>query len=147
MKKLISELNSDHERIESKLEILAQILSEPDFKNSLSKIQETLSFFETFTFKEHHRREEDVLYKWMLEQNKDSDRELINKIISEHRFLEEIANNLKKEVELALKNKESKLGKIGADLSYFVTAYTEHAERESSFIFVIAETLDKSGKV
>jgi hemerythrin-like domain-containing protein len=147
MKKLISELNSDHELIENKLEVLAQILSEPEFKNNLSKIKEALIFFETFTFKEHHRREEDILYKWMLEQNKDSDRELINKIISEHRFLEEIANNLKKEVEFAIKNNDNKLGKIGADLSYFVTAYTEHAERESSFIFVIAETLNKSGKI
>jgi hemerythrin-like domain-containing protein len=142
MQQLINELNNDHELITEKINEMSMFLSLKNFEEILPKLLKSILFFENFTFTEHHRREENVLYKWMVDQNKTSDKELISKIIDDHKSLEKLVKDLRLNIESNLNgNKQVSTVSIGADLSFLITKYREHIERETSFIFVIAESM------
>lgn len=141
MKKLIDELNKDHEIIGGKIDQLSELLREKA-QTSFPKIFEVISFFGHFTFSEHHKREEHVLYKWMLEQNKNADSELIKVIINEHKELELLGKKIAENIQSHLEStpKVSVLT-VESDVSYFIARYREHVEKEERFIFAIAEAL------
>lgn len=142
MQKLIKELDSDHELILKKMDEMSAFLEEKDFSKTFPRLLEVLKFFEKFTFSEHHTREENILYKWMKDQNKNSDKDLINKIVDDHKFLEKLLIEIRTHVESILNKKEAvSENVIAAELTFFLTMYREHVERESSFIFVVANAL------
>jgi len=143
MKELIVELNRDHELIDRQLEDLEQLISAKDFHRQLSSIQEQMQLFYDLS-RLHHNREETVLYPWMLKQHSDSDKDLISKIIDDHRDLENRVLEIVNEIATAKKSTDSHLGNLGYNISYLITKYREHAARESSFIFVIAESLSEA---
>ena len=144
MQKLIDELNVDHDLIIKKMDEIYSLLSVKNFEETFPNLLEIILFFETFAFKEHHIREHKVLFQWMMDQNKNSDKSLINKIINDHKILEALMVNLRNGVEAFL-NKTSSVptSTIGSDLSYFVVKYREHLDQESKFIFAIASALSR----
>lgn len=142
MQKLIDELDRDHELILKKMDEMSSFLAERDFEKTFPQLLNVLIFFESFTFSEHHIREENVLFKWMKEQNKNADKELIDKIIGDHKTLEKLLTKIKDNVEAILQNKKSvSVNTIAAELTFFLTVYREHVERETTFIFSIASAL------
>jgi len=143
MKELIVELNRDHELIDRQLEDLEQLISAKDFHRQLSSIQEQMQLFYDLS-RLHHNREETVLYPWMLKQHSDSDKDLISKIIDDHRDLENRVLEIVNEIATAKQSNDSHLGNLGYNISYLITKYREHAVRESTFIFVIAESLSEA---
>ncbi len=143
MKELIVELNRDHELIDRQLEDLEQLISETDFHRQLSSIQEQMQLFYDLS-RLHHKREETVLYPWMLKQHSDSDKDLITKIIDDHRDLENRVLEIVNEIATVKESEDSSLGNLGYNISFLITKYREHASRESSFIFVIAESLSEA---
>lgn len=142
MQNLIKELDSDHELILKKMDEMSAFLEEKDFHKTFPRLLEVLIFFEKFTFSEHHTREENILFKWMKDQNKNSDKELINKIVDDHKFLEKMLIQVRNNVEAFLNKKDVvSVNVIAAELTFFLTMYREHVERESSFIFAVASAL------
>ena len=105
-----------------------------------------LHFFEEFIFKVHHQREEELLYKWMVKQNKNSDSQLIEKIIGEHNTFLDEGRRITAEIQKFLQNKKDAptLGSIRYDLSHFLNLYVSHIEKEETFIYLIAEGLAAS---
>lgn len=142
MQKLIDELESDHEIILQKMDEMSCFLEEKNFDKTFPRLLDDLIFFEKFTFSEHHVREENVLFKWMKDQNKNSDKELINKIVADHKFLEKLLIEIRTNVEAILQKKEVvSVNVIAAELTFFLTMYREHVERETTFIFAVASAL------
>lgn len=141
MKELIALLDKDHEMVSSELEKLDNLVSSKNLVEKLKEILTVVFFFEKFVVSEHHKREEEVLYKWMLGQNKHADKELIQKIVDEHKALEKIVTDVREKIEIAIKTNETHVAGIGAELSLLVSKYREHIERESGFIFIIASAL------
>jgi len=146
MKELIVELNRDHELIDRQLEDLEQLISEMDFHRQLSSIQEQMELFYDLS-RLHHKREETVLYPWMLNQDSHSDKNLISKIIDDHRELENLVQEIVKEIVKARESESSKLGTLGYEITLLIAKYREHAMRESSFIFLIAESLSEASRL
>lgn len=141
MKEVIKLLADDHESITGKIDEMYSLLN-VDPKDSFSKIYEILSFFNDFTFKLHHAREEKVLYTWMLRQNEKSDAVLIQKIMDEHAFFEKSSHEIMNSIDNHLKKLPGETPvSILSDLSLFITKYREHIEREETFIFQIADGL------
>jgi hemerythrin-like domain-containing protein len=143
MKELIADLNKDHERIENYLDNMEPLLHVADFKKNLEPLYTLINDFGKLSVL-HHAREEEILYPWMIDQNKNSDRDLISKIIEEHRLLEKKVEHIQKEISQALIDPGYPCGNLGYDLSVLIAHYREHAERESSFVFLIAEKLNKA---
>lgn len=141
MKEVIERLNEEHKLIEQKLDELESLISKNDFHQELDQILERVGFFEQYACISHHQTEEKLLYHWMLVQNKNADKELIERIVAEHRYLEELVSKIKNETMADINDSKIPLGELGEDLSFLISKYREHAERESSFIFVIADTL------
>lgn len=141
MKEVIDLLADDHEVITLKIDELYSLLYvEP--QDGLPRIAEILSFFDDFTFKHHHQREERVLYNWMLGQNEKADSGLIQKIMDDHKDFENSSREIKHSIENYLNKTPSATPvSILYDLSLFITKYREHIEREESFIFEIANGL------
>lgn len=141
MKEVINLLAEDHEAITDKIDQLHSLLNgEP--QNTFPKIVEILSFFDQFTFKHHHQREEKVLYNWMIGQNEKADTSLIQKIMDDHKTFENSSKEMKLSIEKYLNNIPGPTPvSILYDLSLFITKYREHIEREESFIFAIADGL------
>lgn len=144
MKEIIKILSDDHEIIAEKIKLLNAMLNvEP--AESFPQIHETLSFFEDFLFQTHHKKEEQVLYAWMVQQNERADNELIKKIIDDHNSFHKKSNEIKAGIELFLKNRPGPTAlTILYDLSEFISSYIEHIEREENFIYEIANGLSIS---
>jgi hemerythrin-like domain-containing protein len=146
MKEVIDILVEDHKIITQKIDELYSLLPlKPE--ESFTQILQIFSFFNEFTFKGHHQREGQVLYTWMVKQNKNSDTMLMDRINNEHIMLEKLAQNIVQTITNCLSNKpEASAISALAELSFMITKYREHIEREESFIFMIAESLKLSEK-
>lgn len=146
MKEVIDILIEDHKIITQKIDDLYSLLHlGPD--ESFEKILKILSFFNEFTFTGHHQREGQILYAWMVKQNKNSDTLLMDRINAEHTALEKLGSGIAQSVENYLSKKAGASAVSAlADLSYLITKYREHIEREETFIFMIAESLKLSQK-
>ena len=141
MKKVINVLIDDHSQISASLDELKVLLKEGS-RESLKKIYEIFSFFEEFTSKEHHQREERVLYTWMLIQDKNSDSSLIRKIISEHEFFENKIKEIREAIRFIMNAGEEVTSiSVFYEIELFIAKYEEHIEREETFIFEIADGL------
>lgn len=138
---LIAKLNEDHSIVSEKVHLLSTLINlHPE--EGFPKIIEELKFFETFIFSVHHKREEEVLYKWMVGQNKNSDSQLIQRIIDEHNTFSNDAKKIIKDMENYLaKNNSAPIATIRYNLARFLSTYVEHMEKEESFIYLIAEGL------
>lgn len=141
IRELIAKLNQDHEIVSAKIYQLNSLINLPA-EESFPKIVEMLNFFEDFIFKIHHKREEELLYSWMVKQNKNSDTQLIQKIIDDHNAFSEFAKKIVIDIENHFQNKPAPtVGSIRYDLSLFIGNYVDHIEKEESFIYLIAESL------
>ena len=138
---LIAMLNKDHEIVSAKIYQLNVLINLPA-EEAFPKIVELLNFFDDFIFKIHHKREENLLYSWMMKQNKNSDTQLIQKIIDDHDAFSVFAKKIILDIENHLQDKPSPtVGAIRYDLSLFIANYVDHIEKEESFIYLIAESL------
>ncbi len=141
MKKIIRMLTDDHLQIIESINEMRSLLKNGS-KVSLMKIFDIFSFFEEFTSKEHHQREERVLYTWMLMQNENSDSSLIRKIIAEHEFFENKINEIKGMLTSFLNvNNNQTPTSLLYEIEMFIVKYEEHIEKEEKFIFEIADGL------
>lgn len=143
MKELIYELNKDHELIEAFLDKMEALIHETNFSKNLHELSVLAEDFEKLSVL-HHAREEKVLYPWMMKQNKSSDKELIERIVDDHRALEKKVGDIRAQINEALSDKNYTYGNLGYALTLLISKYKEHAERESSFIFLIAESLSNA---
>lgn len=144
MKEVIKILAADHEIVIEKLALLESFLDESPAV-SFVKVEETLSFFENFLFNSHHKKEEEVLYAWMISQNKNSDDVLIQKIVDEHKTFHEISKGISSDVKKFLNKEDSPSAvEIVYELGEFIRKYNDHMKREESFIYEIASGLDIS---
>ena len=134
-------LTDDHLQIIESINEMRSLLKNGS-KVSLMKIFDIFSFFEEFTSKEHHQREERVLYTWMLMQNENSDSSLIRKIIAEHEFFENKINEIKGMLTSFLNvNNNQTPTSLLYEIEMFIVKYEEHIEKEEKFIFEIADGL------
>lgn len=141
MKEIIELLAGDHGVITAKIDEI-ETMQNNDSKESFKKIAEVLSFFDDFTFKSHHQKEEKILYDWMMKQNAKSDTALIKKIVDDHESFEKNSKKIQGSIEKYLKDTPGVTPvSIHYDISLFISRYREHMEREESFIFQIAESL------
>ena len=146
MRDVIKLLLDDHHKIEEAISKTKTLMALPPEK-SFQEINTNLTFFKNFTFGEHHRRENEILYMWMTKQNPNSDTSVIDRIKNEHCQLEELAGKISKAINSHLKKTpDTSVVTILSDLHDFILLYKEHMEKEEKFIFMIAEGLKLSQK-
>lgn len=146
MRNTISILDKDHKSIKEDLLQIENCLPIQGEK----KLTELLRLFkdlERFTTSGHHKREDEILFSWMLEQNSNSDASIIKRIKSEHDELENkqrlIIACLEKQI--PGKSGDSLVG-ISFDIRDFIDLYREHIEIEDGFIYLIADALITSNQ-
>ncbi|MCK6594439.1 MAG: hemerythrin domain-containing protein [Bacteriovoracaceae bacterium] len=141
MKNLIIDLNTEHQNILMFLTKLDQSIKGSNFISKLLAMEEEIKSFTKIHLMDHHQKEERFLYLWMIEQNKNSDKELINKMIDDHKYFEQKANWILNELVQAKEVNYNNSVNLGFEVSDFLKRYNEHLVRESNFIFLIAEAL------
>ncbi len=142
MIKLIDELNEDHSKIERFMNKLEQAIAGASFMTKLLEVEGEFIEFANEHLINHHEKEEKFLYHWMVEQNKNSDKELIKKMIDDHKFFEQKAKWIIDEIKKSKALSGESSADFGFEVSEFVKKYKEHLTRETNFIFVIAEGLN-----
>lgn len=141
MKEVISILMDDHKKIDAVIADTKRLMT-LSAEESFEKLAHNLLFFLDFTFKGHHKREEEVLYAWMGKQNPNADASLMNRIKHEHQHLETMGKKLHHSLVCYLdKNPDCTTVTVQSDLHDFIVIYLEHIEKEENFIFMIAEGL------
>lgn len=141
MKDVIAILMDDHKKVDEVLIDIKRLMTLTPAE-SFTHLVKSLEFFKTFTFKGHHVREEDVLYAWMGNQNKNSDTSIMDRIKNEHKQLEGLGLTLLDAINNSIAKKATMTEiSILSDLNDFVVIYMEHIEKEENFIFMIAEGL------
>ncbi len=141
MKDVITILMDDHKKVDEVLIDIKRLMTLTPAE-SFAHLAKSLEFFKTFTFKGHHVREEDVLYAWMVNQNKNADISIMERIKNEHKQLEGLGLALLNAINNSLAKKATMTEiSILSDLNDFVVIYMEHIEKEENFIFMIAEGL------
>lgn len=143
MKKLIDELNDEHVYIDNFMCKLELAVAGTHFLNNLLEMEGEFISFANKHLLDHHAKEEKFLYHWMVEQNKNSDKELIRKMIDDHKNFEESAKWIISEMAHAKKGEYQNHANLGFKISEFLKNYQEHLNRESHFIFLIAEGLEQ----
>jgi len=141
MKDIIEILCNEHRIIDEKIKQLDEFtnLKEIDLYQPL---QEILQFLKNEITEKHHRRENEVLYTWMVEQNKNADTELINRIISEHNYIDKLIQEC-----LNIMNKpQDNYIALKMKILDLTTSYKAHMEKEEKFIFQIANALKCSNR-
>lgn len=141
MKSLIDDLNNEHLMIDEFMRRLASAVAGTNFLPKLIEMGKEFEHFSSEHLANHHLKEEKFLYHWMVEQNKNSDKELIRKMIEDHKIFEQKALWILQEIELAKKLDYKNTATLGYEVSSFLTSYQEHLIRESNFVFQIAEGL------
>lgn len=143
MKKLIDELNDEHVFIDNFMRKLESAVAGTHFIKNLLAMEDEFVSFANQHLLDHHAKEEKFLYHWMVEQNKNSDKDLVRKMIDDHKMFEESAKWIILEMSRAKTSDYQNLANLGFKISEFLKNYQEHLTRESNFIFLIAEGLEQ----
>ena len=134
----ILQLKQDHTKVNSSIDLIEKILDLTDVDKLLIDLKVQLEFFRDFTCKIHHKRESDVLFKWLKEQNPESDQQVIDRINTEHDELEEQVNVfIDRVTNFSIDDKSALL----SDVEDFVRKYKNHIDKEEKFIYLIAEAI------
>ena len=141
MKETISLLLKEHKKILEELHLIEEALAKEHATLSTT-ILEKLQNLKEYTSSLHHKREEETLFKWMLEQNPNADASIINRIKEEHVDLEKRQGTIISDLTSFTKG----LAKVSQqsilfDITDFKDLYREHIQREEKFIFEIAKGL------
>lgn len=130
----IGNLLLEHKQINHQLELLESFIKEQIFFQQ--EILKLLKNLNSFTLSGHHETEEQILFKWMLDQNPNADKTIINKIISEHKELDSLLHGLITDIENG-----TPINSLKFEMLNFVQMYQEHIDLEENFIFLIAKGL------
>lgn len=133
----LATLSKEHNKILTELNLIETQLNENP--GSPMRARATFDNIKDFLVSEHHRREETVLFDWMLNQNVTVDEDVIARIKKDHQDLELLLANINNE-----KDEEA----LAYTLQDFIDLYREHVALEEKFIFQIARgllTVKKSG--
>lgn len=140
MKTTISILCKEHQTILDELNLI-----EKNISTQYSELLEKFRHLQKFTIDGHHKREEEILFTWMLKQNPNSDATIIDQIRKEHLELEskqkQIVDNLEK---LLSQQFVVPIKTLAFDVQDFIDLYREHIQIEENFIYMIADGLVKN---
>lgn len=141
MNKIIIDLNEDHLKIDDFMTKLELAIAGSNYIDRLLEIESEFVDFAEKHLVAHHKKEEDFLYKWMIEQNKNSDKDLIKKMVNDHEQFEAKAKWILNQLNQHKSGVKVSLAELGLEVSDFVNKYKEHLTRETEFIFFIADGL------
>lgn len=136
----LATLTIEHKKILTELSVLEGLIQ--DESNFSTKVVPAFKNLKNFLLPDHHKREDSILYEWMLNQNSTVDHDIIDRIRLEHQNLEVLMENINKQVENISQASPAKAVRMLAhDLLDFIELYREHVELEEKFIFMIAKGL------
>lgn len=133
-------LINEHKKILSELSILSELIQE----NSVlpTKVLSVFKSIRGVLMADHHKREETILFKWMLNQNKTVDQDIIGRVLKDHETLEVLLESINQQTENVSPASPANVTKtLKHDLGNFIELYREHVELEEKFIFQIAKGL------
>lgn len=126
----LSSLINEHKKIHAELQELEVMV--PETLTAIKKIKKLMLL-------EHHKKEDEVLYKWMINQNPTVDQDIIARILKDHEELETLLQKIEQQADSATSDKMMR--SLAYDLSNFIDSYREHIDLEEKFIFQIARGL------
>lgn len=131
----LSTLTLEHKKIMLELQAIENCVPEhkTNFSPDAIKLLKNLN---NLLVVDHHRREDAVLFEWMIAQNPDADRKIIDRIQNDHREFEKLLQSILKQTE-ELKFSHA----LAYDVLNFVDSYREHVDLEEKFIYQIAKGL------
>jgi hemerythrin-like domain-containing protein len=137
MGNMTEQLVSDHEKVSKSLESIENALDISNEAELLKELETHLNFFIDFTCKEHHVEEEKLL-AWLIDQNPKSDKDVVNRITSEHM---EVERKVMDFLDRVTNFKPDEKSTLLSEIEDFIRMYRQHTEREEKFIFLIAESV------
>ncbi len=134
-------LIDDHKKILAELSIVEKSITD-DPTHLKPDMIEVLRELKDFTLFTHHKREDDVLFTWMLEQNPNADKMVIKRIRDEHERLETLQRIIFSQIAY-LSSDESVIPPktLVFTVTEFIQLYREHIDVEEKFIYPIAKGL------
>lgn len=139
MRSSISGLIEEHKKISEELKLIEVNFS----TRPAGFLQDTLKRFkglENMTIHGHHKKEDEILFKWMLAQDCNADSSVIERFRKEHDELEVLHKGIIRNLESLVKNtSNSLLITLDIDVTNFIDLYREHIQKEEGFIFLIAD--------
>lgn len=107
------------------------VISEEDFFSSYD-------FFTKYADNFHHKKEEDIYFKWMIEKKPDLQLGPIRVMLNDHDHMRELIKNAK---EFYLKNDETQ---YRANFKNYCRQLREHINKEDQVLYNIAEDINKN---
>lgn len=137
MKNLVEVLLDDHQMIASRIEQLENLDFLRDLKNT-GGVLDWLKHFDSLKnlIVLHHEKEDQVLYRWMIDQNKNADKNLIDVIVKEHKDINALLDRID---DCRLHNIQ--FLELRSLLVQLLDSYKLHMIKEEKFIYVIAQAL------
>lgn len=136
----LATLTIEHKKILSELSVLEELIQ--DESNYQATVVPAFKNLKNFLLPDHHKREDSILYEWMLNQNTTVDHDIIDRIRDEHHKLEVLMENINQQVgKISQASAAKDIRMLGHDLLDFIELYREHVELEEKFIFMIAKGL------
>lgn len=139
MRSSISGLIEEHKKISEELTLIEGNFS----SRPAGYLQDSLKRFkglESLAIHGHHKKEDEILFSWMLAQDRNADRSVIERFRKEHEELETLHKGIIKNLEMLLEDPTQSLQTtVEIDAINFIDSYREHIQKEESFIFVIAD--------
>ena len=139
--KTIEILMNEHQIICQKLNQFGKINIE-NIESKLNTIEGFINFFHLYADKYHHAKEEEILFKWMLEQSPGLEFGPIAVMLSDHNHGRELINNIKNALDAANKGNKDSQQFIVQNISDFVAHLSTHIMKEDTVLYMIANQLN-----
>lgn len=131
-------LIKEHKKILIELTVLEELI--PEDSSFPTKALSVFRNIKNLLLTGHHKREDTILYEWMLNQNKTVDHDIIDRIRKDHEDLEMLLESINQQAEKFSPASSANAAKFLAhELSNFIDLYREHVCLEEKFIFQIAK--------
>jgi len=138
--KCIDILMEEHQIILNKLSELEENLSQ---ETTIDKMRKAIDFIQNYADHFHHLKEEDILFKWMIEKNPMfAHGGPIQVMLSEHEMGRSFIRNANDELEKYESDQARGLQGVKENLMMFVNLLRDHIHKEDNILYMMARQLD-----
>lgn len=131
-------LMMEHRMIERMIYLIDRILYYIQNEKNIDPllIEITLGFIQEYADKDHHGKEEDILFKVLKEKSlSDEDRKLMNELIEDHVYSRKMTHKLSEANILYQKGDDSALHDLEVFLGVLKDLYPKHIKKEDEIFF------------
>jgi hemerythrin-like domain-containing protein len=142
--KVTTILMDEHKVILRVLGYIEQDLASLDIiKANINKFSFYFEFISEYSDKLHHKKEEDVYFKWIADNNEQLKNGPIARMLEEHTIFRDLKSKAESNLNIYLEhNEESYLDRMKDNLIDFIIMLRSHINKEDTILYKMAEKLN-----